>query len=139
MPAGDAGAALDVVDDLDGAVGDVGADGEGDFAAFGGEGAVDEGDVAFVDLAVFELHGEVALGIGIEAEEEEAGGVHVEAVDDEGAGRVGDVGADARCGTILLVIAFAGHGEEAGGFVDDRVAGGGGDDGEGEWQSGGVG
>lgn len=116
------GLAVDVVDDLVGAVVDVGAHGDVDGARVAADDAFNEGDVGLVHLAPFELAGEVALGVGVEAEDEEAGGVHVEAVDDEGAGGGGEKAGDARGDTVFVGLPFAGDGEQAGGLVDDDVA-----------------
>ena len=89
---GGGGAAVDEVDDLAGAVVDVGAHGEVDGAGVGRGGTVDDGDVRLGGCASLKLAREVAVGGGVERHEEEAGGVHVEAVDGDGAGGVGEGG-----------------------------------------------
>ncbi len=124
-------AAVDEVDDLVGAAIDVEAHGEVDGAAGLRRGSFDECDVALGDSARFELETEGGLGFWRQADDEEAGGVHVEAVDDEGAAGSRDHLAHAADDAVGLVGAFAGDGEEARGLVDDDVAAGFMDDAEG--------
>ena len=80
------------------------------------------------------------LGFGREADDQEAGRVHVEAMDDEGSSGARDHLADAADDAVGLVSTFAGDGEEAGGLVDDDVAAGLVEDAEGghEWRLGDV-
>ena len=61
----------------------IAADGEVDRAGFLERGAADEGEVFFDDGAGVELGGEMFVGFGGEGEEDDAGGVGVEAVDGE--------------------------------------------------------
>ena len=57
-PVGDRGAALRVIDDLAGTVGDVGAERLVDAAGVGGHVALHECDVRLLDLSGLELHGQ---------------------------------------------------------------------------------
>lgn len=117
-------AAVDEVDDLVGAALDVEAHGEVDGAAGLRRGSFDERDVALGDSSALELEAERGLRLGRQADDEEAGGVHVEAVDDEGAAGPRDHLAHAADDAVGLVGPFSGDGEEARGLVDDDVAAG---------------
>lgn len=109
-------------------VGGVRADGGVDGAGGAAGASFDEGEVLLLDGVVLELVGEVALGGGVEGEEQDAGGVLVEAVDDADAG-VGGAGA----GEAELLgeeledgggLATAGDHGDSGGLVDgDEVVG----------------
>lgn len=133
-------AAVDEVDDLVWAAIDVEAHGEVDCAAGLGGGSFEEGGVALGDGAAFELVADCGLRLGREADDEEAGGIHVEAVDDEGAAGARDHLADAADDALGLVGPFARDGEEARGLVNDDVAAGLVDDAEGGhgWRLGDV-
>jgi len=96
----------------------LGADG----AARGGGGAIDESVVDAFDRVAEELGFEGVVGAVVFGEDEQAGGVFVEAVDEADSGaRVGllEVGAD-EGQEGLAFFAGGGGGEEAGGFVDDQ-------------------
>ena len=84
--------------------------------------AADEGEVFFLDRVVLELVGEVLLGGSIECEEEDAGGVLVEAMDDADARVFAAGGGDVQLAAELFEdgIGFgaAGDGGEISGFVD---------------------
>lgn len=67
-------------------LGGVWADGEVDGVGEWFDPAVDEGEVAFVDAAVFELVAEFPVGLVLLGEDDAAGGVAVEAMDDAGPG-----------------------------------------------------
>jgi hypothetical protein len=90
LPEGAGGAAV-LGDDHE--LGVIGARGEGgvDFAGGIAGAADDQGEVFLLDRVVLELVGEVALGVDVLGEEEDAGGVLVEAVDESEAG-VGSAG-----------------------------------------------
>ena len=128
LPAGECMPAVHVVDDLTRAVVDVETHGQIDHTPVGGDVAFEQRDVGFLRDALFELHGEFALGIGIERDDHEAGGVHVEAMDDEAAGvqpcATGRVvhRVYARNDAIGLVLPFAGDAEHTAGLVDDDKA-----------------
>lgn len=117
-----AGAAADVVNDLHGSAIDVGAHGKIDETGFGRWHSSDQGDVALSRGASFELHSKVALCIGIEAKDQEAGSVHIESVDDEWAGGMRKMGRDTSGGTVLLVRALARNAQHSSGLVDDDKA-----------------
>ena len=84
--------------------------------------AADEGEIFFLDGIVLELVGEVLLGRAIECEEENAGGVLVEAMDDADARVLGSRGRKVQLRGDLFQdgIGFcpAGNGGQIGGFVD---------------------
>lgn len=123
-PAGGGGLALEMIDDLVWTPRGVEAHGAGDDALVVVGDGFEDGGVVLFDGAGLELGGEGALGFGSEAEDEDARGVHVEAVDDERAGGVEAEacggGAGAGGGAVLLVGALAGDGEHAGGLDDDE-------------------
>ncbi len=125
---------FDGVDGLGGFAGGVGADGVF-FADFGvdAEGSVDEvgvevgftvdeGEVGFADGASFELAGDAPMGFIGFGDEDEAGGVAIEAVDDAGAP---GVGAGGEGGVGILGVVDEGVDEGAGpvsaGGVNDEV------------------
>ena len=125
---------LDDVDGLGGFSGGIGADGVA-FAVLGvdAEGgvdevgvefefAVDEGHIGFFDGAAFELAGEPPVGFVGFGDEDKAGGVAVEAVDDAGAP---GVGADGKGGMGLFGVVEQGVDERPGpvaaGGVDDQA------------------
>lgn len=113
------GPSVDEVDDLHGAVVDVGAQREVDEAVVGGDVALEERGVAFLHGAALEHHGEVALGLGREGDQQQAGSLHVEPVNDHGARGVREHAAHAGDDAVGLVGPFSGNGEEAGWLVDD--------------------
>ena len=109
----------------------VAADGEVDGAGLLEWGTADEGEVFLGDGAVVELGGEVFVGFGGEGEEDEAGGVGVDAVDGAGDGTVeGFVGFEeveegggaAAAGEDGELRGFV-DGEECGVVVEDEVGG----------------
>ena len=106
------------------AVGGVEADAAFDVVGVSLGSAGDEGEVFLVDGALFELEGEVAVGLVVFGDQEEARGVAVQAVDDTGAVFAGDggegvvaklEGVDQGAGPVAL----GGVDDHAGGFVDD--------------------
>lgn len=117
---GDGWLAVDPVDDLARAVVDVGADGERHFAGVASDVACDDCDVGLFSQSLFELFGEGSLRVGGESDDQQAACVHVEAMDDERTCRVRERARDAGGDAILIGFAFAGHAEQARGFVDDR-------------------
>lgn len=112
------GAVVFEVDELVGAIGEVGTDGEVDDPRFEANGTLDEGGVVLADDAVFELEGEGTLGVGVETEDDEAGGVHVEAVDHERASGAAEHDADAGRDAVLIFFALTWHREKARGLID---------------------
>lgn len=88
VPVGGGALAVDGVVDLAGAIVDVGAERQVDDAAIGGRDAVEEGEVALVDVAVDEEALELGVDWGGLGGDQEAGGVEVEAMDEEGTFKV---------------------------------------------------
>jgi hypothetical protein len=87
--------------------------------------AVDDGEVGFGDATVGEGFGEAAVGAVVLGDDDAAGGVFVEAMDDAGAGFTADAGevvAVMEEGVDEGAVGVAGGGvdDEAGGFVDDE-------------------
>lgn len=128
LPTGEGVPAMLVVDDLARTVVDVEAHGQIDHAPVGGDVTFEQRDVGFLRDALFELHGEFALGIGIERDDHEAGRVHVEAMDDEAAGvqprAAGRIEHRMHAGdhAVGLVLPFAGDAQHTAGLVDDDKA-----------------
>lgn len=122
----DRGASLNVIDDLIGPVGDIEPHGQVDRAFIIADEPGDKSDVSLFGLAIFELERELALRIGIERNDHQARGVHVETVDDQLAeserGGIGfarvERGVHARDDAIGLLWADARDGENAAGFFD---------------------
>lgn len=107
-------------------LGGVGADGEVDGVGERFDPAVDEGEVAFVDAAVFELVAEFPVGLVLFGEDDAAGGVAVEAMNDAGAGEfLADGGESAAERAGVLEVPGEGVDERAGEVrasgVDDDV------------------
>ena len=100
---------------------DVGSDGKVDLAPIALDVSIEQGDVGLLDEAALELARQVSVGIGIEGEDDEARGVHVETMDDEGAGRPRKGLADP--GGEVGPLDLARDAEQARGLVDDDEAG----------------
>lgn len=114
---GEGGFAEERVDDVMEFAGEVFAHGQVDGAGVLGHRACDDGVVELVNGAGLELDGEVSMGGGGEGEDHEAGGIAVESMH----GRdVGEGLSKSRGEAVSLVGAASGHGEEAGGFIDDE-------------------
>ena len=80
LPLGGADLAVDFVVDLVWAIVDIETEREGDRSFVLGEDPVEESEVVFFDGAILKLDREMAMGFGGEAEDHEAGSVHVETV-----------------------------------------------------------
>ncbi len=137
-PTGLAGFALVGVDDAQRPVRPIQADGQVDetpavFALRRGQVAGHHGDVALVDLTLGEGAAEGALRGGVAGHEHEAGGGHVQAVDDQG---IRIDGLDPGAQAVLLVLAPTGDREQAGGFVEDQEVVVGVEEGEGHGAAG---
>lgn len=118
-PAREGRLAVDLVHLLQGAVGPVDDEGQVDLAGGFGDAAGDDGDVALVHLPLRERVAQAPLRLLAAAEHEQPGRAHVEPVHHEG---VGQHGLHARGEAVLLVLAPAGHGQQAGGLEgDDQV------------------
>jgi hypothetical protein len=133
-PPGQGGAAPVVIHHLDGAVVDIQSHGQIDLALIPRKGVMarlergmcsmaEQCDVRSARLASLELHGKIALGLGIECKDEQPGCLHVEAVDHERAGGPGKPGGNPRCRAVLLFRASAGDGEHPGWLLHDDVPG----------------
>lgn len=111
--------ALLVIDDLIRPIGEISAHGERDITLIDFDQAANKGDIAFLSFAKFELHAEVALGIWVQAQDQQAGRVHVEAVDNQRACGGRKHGSNARDCTISLFLALARNAQHAAGLVDN--------------------
>ena len=116
--AGNRGFAILEIDELVGAVVVVGTHGEAD-EAFGGlalRNAFQQCEVAFLDTAALELGLELGMDVLVLGGQEEAGGVHVEAMNQQGTGGVGvPLLQDAEDGGLA---GLSRDGEHTGGLVD---------------------
>ena len=111
--------AVFVTDHLQGTVVEVGTEGQTDEAfRFGLWNAFEQGDVAFLHGSSFELFLEQGMGILVLGCQEQAGGGHVEAVNEDRAGGIGVP--FLKQGEHGGLTGFAGYGEHAGGFVDHQ-------------------
>ena len=82
--------AVFVTDHLQGAVVEVGTEGQADEAfRFGLWNAFEQGDVAFLHGSSFELFLEQGMGVLVLGSQEQAGGGHIQAVNEDGAGGIG--------------------------------------------------
>lgn len=80
---GRCGAALNVIDDLIRPIVNIETHGKVDRALIIAHKPADKRNVAFLGLAFFELERELALRIGIERDDHQARGVHIEPVNDQ--------------------------------------------------------
>ena len=96
LPLGGADLAVDFVVDLVWAIVDIETEREGNRSFVLGEDSVEESEIVFFDGAVLELDREMAMGLGGETEDHEAGSVHVETV----CGRVGNTLRDELADTV---------------------------------------
>ncbi len=112
------GFALLMIDDLDGAVGDVGTEREVDGALGVMQRAVEEGGVLLVDDTILKLDGKGSLCLGGQSENQQTRCIHIKAMYDQRACSIGKELGDAQRYTVLFVWAFAGDGEHARGLGD---------------------
>lgn len=108
---------LGVVHDLVGAVLEVGTDRQIHNAGLRQAGAAHQGSVDLPSPALGELLAQEPLGAGVQPEDENPRGVHVETVCDERARRIGKHAADAS--NRRVVDGFARNAQHARGLVDD--------------------
>lgn len=98
------------VDDLVRPVVDVRAHRDIDGARIAAQDSFDKRDVGFLHEARLELAGEFSLGIGIEAQDNQAGSIHIEAMNDKRAGGVWEEGRDPGRDTVFVIRGFSGDG-----------------------------
>lgn len=111
------GAAPDVADHLERAVGPVTAQRQVNMAAFPLHAAPNAGYIGFVDFSPFELLAEAALRGLVHRHDEEARCAHIQPVDEQG---LREVGLGAMFQTILLCGVFAGNTQQARGLGQDQ-------------------
>lgn len=123
LPLGGADLAVDFVVDLVWAIVDIETEREGDRSFVLGEDPVEESEVVFFDGAILKLDREMAMGFGGEAEDHEAGSVHVETV----CGRVGNTLRDELANAVNDRVDFfgapSGDREESAFFFNDNDVG----------------
>ena len=81
LPMGGAHFTVDLIVDLMGAIFDIEAEGERNGAFIAIKDTLEKGDVMLLRLAFLKLPGEITMSLLGQGEHEEAGGVHVKAMD----------------------------------------------------------
>lgn len=116
-PAGECRSSLFMINHLSGRVIEILADGQIDLAFIPFHDTDHNGPVGFMNFPLLKLNAELAVGFGVEGENDHPRGVAVQAMNDPGF-PVGlpDPGDEA----ILLLGTYAGHGEQSRGLVDHQ-------------------
>ncbi len=122
LPVGDAWLAVDRIEDLQGAVVHINAEGEFDVARVRFDDSLYQCDVALVHPALFELQGQMAVRLGGESEYHQSRGLHIQAMGGQRPTGGGEEFADPGDDTIVHVGIPAWHGQKIGHFVDDDEA-----------------